>query len=247
MTPTNAYRLRSVLKISSVISAPKPAAGKSRKNDQRLREALVQDAEHDVDHDDGHDQHQPESLERFLERLSGSLEPRGHRRRQRCSGRLLDGIDGVAKRIAGLQVERQVHRRKLSRVAHRERADAHRDIGHGIERNELSIGRPDVEHRQRRRILLKFRRDLQDDLVLIAGRVNLRDLARPVRIEQRRLNLTDGQPERGDPVAVEGDLELRIVQPQIAVDVLDARNLAHRLFEDRRGTVKLGGIRYPAA
>ena len=80
----------------------------------------------------------------------------------------------------------------------------------------LPPGRLHVEHRERRRILLVLRRDLHDHLVLVVRREDLRDLPRAVRRRQRRLDLIDRQAERRDLLAIERDVQLRILDLQIA-------------------------------
>ena len=94
----------------------------ARQDDQRLREALVEDAEHEVDHDDGHQQDQAEAAQRILERLRRALEARRHRGRQRRGRGRLDLRHGIAEREAGLEVERDRHRRQLAGVADAQRA-----------------------------------------------------------------------------------------------------------------------------
>ena len=89
---------RSVLKMSSVSSAPKPAAGSPDRIVKRVDEALVEDAEHDVDHDDRHQQHEAQALHRRLEGLRGALEAGQDGGRQRIEGGGFHGGHGVAER-----------------------------------------------------------------------------------------------------------------------------------------------------
>ena len=109
MMPTKAYKLSSVLKMISVMQRAEARRRQAGQNDQRLREALIQNAEDDVDHDDRHDEHEAETLQRLLKRLRRALEFRGDRRRQCGPGGFLDGVHRIAERMAGFEVERQVH------------------------------------------------------------------------------------------------------------------------------------------
>ena len=204
MMPTNAYRLSSRLEEQQREQRAEARGRQARQNDQRLREALVENAEHDVDHDDRHHEHEAEALQRLLKRLRrrpgiSSMTVAG----SVVAGGFLDGVHRIAERVARLEVERQVHRWKLAGVADRQRPDAGRHRRHRVERDELAARRSHVQHRQRCRILLELRRDLQNDLVLVARRVDLRNLPRAVGVEQRRLHLIHRQAERSDPVAVQ--------------------------------------------
>ena len=51
MIPTNAYTLRSILKMTRVTARRMPRTA-TPKNRDRMNEALVQDPEHDVDDED---------------------------------------------------------------------------------------------------------------------------------------------------------------------------------------------------
>ena len=101
---------------------------------------------------------------------------------------------------------------------------------------------PDVQHRHRGRILLEFRRDLQNHLILIVRRVDLRHLTRAVGVVQRRLHLIHGQAERRNLVAIHRDLDLRVLHLQVAAHVLEAWYFAHLGFEDRRPVIELRGV-----
>ena len=79
-------------------------------------------------------------------------------------------------------------------------------------------------------------------MILIARGVDLRNLPRAVGIEQRRFDLVHGQSKRSDPVAIQADLHLGIVQPEVAVDVFDAVDVPHHLFERRGRAIELCGI-----
>ena len=126
-------------------------------------------------------------------------------------------------------------------------ADRHRsDVGlqprDRLERNQAPGIRPDVQQRHRRRIVLKLRRHLQDDLVLVVRRVDLRHLPRAVGVVQRILDLVRGESQRRDLVAVHVDRDLRVSQQQVAADVLQPRQLPGLFLHQRRVFVQLGGV-----
>src|SRR5436190_23296445 len=85
----------------------------------------------------------------------------------------------------------------------RERAEAWREGGDGVDRHELPGARADVEQGQRRRIPLINRIDLEDDPVLVRGRVDRRHLLRAVGGAERALDLIRRDAERGRLVAVD--------------------------------------------
>src|SRR5262245_37149597 len=208
-----------------------------------MREALVQDAQDDVDDDNRHDQDEPETVQRILERQRRALERGRDRRRQRRGRRRLDFIDRVAERVAGPEVERDRHRRQLPGVADRERPRVGGHGGERVQRDQTAARGPDVEHRHRGGILLEFRRDLQNHLILVVRRVDLRHLTRAVGVVQRRLHLIHGQAERRNLVAVHRYLDLRILHLEIAADVLEAWYFADFGLEDRRPVIELRGVR----
>ena len=126
-------------------------------------------------------------------------------------------------------------------------ADRHRpDVGlqprDRLERNQPPRIRTDVQQRHRRRIVLKLRRHLQDDLVLVVRRVDLRDLSRAVGVVQRVLDLVRRESQRRDLVPVHVDRDLRVLQQQVAADVLQPRQLPDLFLHQRRVLVQLGGV-----
>ena len=105
-----------------------------------------------------------------------------------------------------------------------------------------AVGRPHVEHRQRRRVALVLRRDPHDHLVGVVGRVDLRDLPRSERAEERPLDLIGREPERRHARTVERDVHLRVRELQIARDVHDAGDRLELRLELRRRGVEVVGI-----
>ena len=112
-------------------------------------------------------------------------------------------------------------------------------LGHAVEGNQPAGSISNVEQRQGRRIFLELRGDLQNHLVLIVRRVNLRHLTRAVRVIERRFDLIGRQAQCRQLVAIHVDADLRVLQLQIAVHVLEARQLAQLRFENRRPVVQL--------
>jgi hypothetical protein len=102
------------------------------------------------------------------------------------------------------------------------RTDALLDRGDFGERHYASVRSAEVQHRHRIRIVLKLRRDLHDDLIFVIWRVNRRDLPWTIRRAQGAFDLIDGQPERRNPVAIEGDVQLRIRDLQVAGHIRQA-------------------------
>ena len=79
------------------------------------------------------------------------------------------------------------------------------------------------------------------------GRVDLRDLPRAVGVVERGLDLVHRQAERRHAVAIDVDLDLRVVEAQIAVDVFDAGDLLDLRLEQRRRRDRAPPCRCPAA
>ena len=185
----------------------------------------------------------PEALQRVLERLRRCPGTRGDRRRQRRRGRRLNLVHRIAERKARRQVERDRHRRQLAEVIDLERPDVGLQPGDRLERDRAarrSSGRSSSDIAAGS--LLELRRDPQDHLILIVRRVDLRDLPRAVGVVERVLDLVRGQAERRQLVAVHLDGDLRVLELQVAADVLEARHLPHLVFEHRRPPVQLGGV-----
>ena len=88
----------------------------------------------------------------------------------------------------------------------------------------LPRGRANVQHRQRRRVVLEFRIDLHNHLVLIVWHINRRYLPRCVSVPKRLFDLPGPNALGCDPhgcglVSVNNDLQLRIANLQVAADV----------------------------
>src|SRR5437667_7730348 len=103
----------------------------------------------------------------------------------------------------------------------------------------------DVKSPERRRVLLVFRLHFQNHLILICRRINGGDLPRAESIAKGRLNLLNCQPERRCEFAIDIDINLRGINLQITIDILNRRQVPHLLLKDscvlveNRGTCAL--------
>src|SRR6202012_1248041 len=100
-----------------------------------------------------------------LEGLRGALEIAIDRRRQvYLLLHLLDRLDRLADRVTLRQVERQRHPRELALVVDRERFGFGGDVRKGADGELHPVWRRDEDLRQRARVVLELRQDLEDDL-----------------------------------------------------------------------------------
>jgi hypothetical protein len=97
-----------------------------------VNEALIQDAE---DHEGCEDRRQDQDalpFERLLEHLRGALKAGGDGGRQALVALdALDGVDRLAERVAGREVERDGHGRLLALVVDLQRADRRNELRDG--------------------------------------------------------------------------------------------------------------------
>ena len=184
-----------------------------------------------------------QSLDGALERLRRPLEARLDGRGEGPARQRVHGGDGLPERNAGLQVEGDRHGGELPRVGHREGSGVGRDRAERGEGRELAGGGANVEKPDRAGVRLELRSQLHDDLVLVVGRVDRRDLARAVGRVERVLDLLGSDPEGGRLVPVDNDVDLRVGELQVARHVLDAGDAAHLLLELRRVLVELRRVR----
>ena len=126
--------------------------------------------------------------------------------------------DGAGRRVAGA-AERAADR------ARRGAAAAQRPLRRGCGRPASRLRRRfEIEQRQRGRIVLELRRELEQHFVLVHRRVDRRHPARPVGVVERALDLVRRHAERRRLVAVDLDVDLRAGDLEIARQVLDARS-----------------------
>ena len=79
-----------------------------------------------------------------------------------------------------------------------------------------------------------MRLQFHDDAVFVVGRVDGGDLPGAVGGVQRIFHLLRGHSKRGGLIAVNHHVDLRVLDLQIAVDVLQAGKLPQFLLEGRR-------------
>src|SRR5882762_2469724 len=109
-----------------------------------MDEAFVENAEHQVDDQDGHYQQHPESAERRLERLRGSLEAGRDAIRQDRAREFFDFAESFAERNAGSDVERNCCRGKLPRMIDLQWPERSCELDQGIEWHQLPARRTHV-------------------------------------------------------------------------------------------------------
>src|SRR5580704_11654137 len=110
---------------------------------------------------------------------------------------------------------------------------------HGRKRHQLAGGRAYERLRQAFGILLVFRIELQNDRVVVAGRIDRGDLSRPVRVIQGGADLLRGEAERRRLLLVDVEDGLRAPDLQIRGYVLQARQLANGGIDQRREAEQL--------
>ena len=214
----------------------------------------------------------PWPFSEFLEHLRGALEAGRDRRRQvRIALDLLDGVDRLAERISRRQVERDGHRRLLALVVDQQRPDRLHGLGHRGERDRLPRGNPASGHararararrsaggrpagvglhvdlRQARRIGAEFRLGLEDDLVVVARRVDRRHLAGAEGVEQLLPDLVDGDAVDRRLLAVDLDHDLRVGDVEVGGDVEQPGKLGDLVAQLRRKPVERRRCRSIAA
>src|SRR5262249_7529490 len=144
---------------------------------------------------------------------------------------LIDEASRIAKSDARLEVEADGDRGKLSEVIHSQRTDVRHQLGDSIERNKFPGARAYVESRQPRWVILILGKQFEDDVVLVARRIDGADLPVSVGGVKRVRDLIGRDAERVGFVAVDPHIELRILHLKIAGDVLQLRERAQSGFE----------------
>ena len=124
-------------------------------------------------------------------------------------------------------------------MVHGERPQALVDAGDGRERHEFAAGRADIEHGKRIRACLILRFDLGDHPVLVSGRVDGGYLPFAIGGRQRVLNLIRRDSKRRRFGPVDPHVHLRVLDLEVGVDVLQARQRAHLGQEVVRDRVQL--------
>ena len=137
-----------------------------------------------------------------------------------------DRIFRIAERHAGREVERDRNRGQLAGMIDAQRPEARFQPRHRVQRHQLAAGGLHVEHRERLRPQLELRQQFHDDLVRVAGRIDRRDLPRAVRVVQGQFDLRRRNAQRRGLVAINLHIDLRVLQPQVARDILESRQRA---------------------
>ena len=119
------------------------------------------------------------------------------------------------------------------------RADAVGELRHGVERHQRTARGTHVEQRQRRRIGLVARRELQDHEVLVGRGIDGRDLARAVGVVERHLDRLRRDAERGGLLALDLHRDLGARDLQVARHVEQAGQRAQLLLDERRPVIEL--------
>src|SRR5579859_6256665 len=185
------------------------AGGRQRgKNRDGVDEAFVKDAEDDINGDEsGEDEHGLIG-ERILERSRGALKLSLNARRQIQIGfGGVDGIDGVAERGVGRQVERKSDDGKLALMIQGERGGIGFDASEGGKRNLRAVGGVDVNILERIGILLELRVHFHDDVILIELRVNRGDLALAEGVVQGVVDVGGKNANARGGIAIDDDVE----------------------------------------
>src|SRR5580704_10395608 len=215
--------------------------GQRGEDRQRMDVALVKHAENDIDdHQRGRDQHRLVG-QRGLERLRIALEAADQRRRHAdLVGGALNGVDRLAERDAGRQVERQGHRRELPGMGDQERPDV-LGVGfdQGRQRHELSAARrADVDLIERAHIALQRWQHFENEVIGIVGEI-LRHLALAERIVERVVDELRLDAETGRRIAIDVDGELRRRVLRVACHVSQLRHGLELGQELRRPDIEL--------
>ena len=188
-------------------------------------EALVEDAEHDIHGEQrGGDQDRLRG-QRILELLRRSLERSLQRRRLvHRTFDVLDRLHGLAERDAGREVERHRHGGELTLVVDRDRAGHRLQRGKLADRHHRGPQPVHVELAQRRDILLEAPFDLDDDMVGVERRVDLRDEGLAVGVREGLLDGGHVHAGARRRVAVDVDHQGRAAGLLVAGDILQLRH-----------------------
>ena len=94
---------------------------------------------------------------------------------------------------------------------------------------------------------MELRIELEDNLILIVRRIDRRDLPGRISAPKRFLDLALRDPLSGNAharsfVPVQNDLELRILELQVAADIAKISHRAQPFLELRRGAIELGCV-----
>src|ERR1019366_2620652 len=122
---------------------------------------------------------------------------------------------------------------------HRQGTNGRYQLRDGVERNHFPSAGADVEKGKLVRIVLEFRQQFYDDVVLIVGRVYGADLAGTVRGIESIGNLSRRQSQCVRFIVVDFHGELRVLDLQVAGNILQLRKCAESTLQLGRILVEL--------
>ena len=133
-------------------------------------------------------------------------------------------------------------RRQRDRGAGRDAVSVHAGAGPGPSSAPTGHVGLHEDVLQLRRIGLKPRLALEDDLIIVGRRVNARHLARAEGVEQLLTDLVDSDAVDGRHFAVHFDRHLRILDVEIGGDVAQPLDLGDPVAQFRRHVVEELGV-----
>ena len=205
-----------------------------------MDEALIENAQHDIDDDERRQQQDRRAAGRALIGLRGTLERRLHGLRHAdLALHAADRRDGVAERIAGREVEGDRDRRQLPLMVDAERHRPVGDLRHCGQRHQRPVLRGHIEPRQRRRVGLVLRQELEDHLIGVRRSVDLGDLLAAERRAQRGFDRRRRDPQRRGAVAIDIHVQRRRGKLQVGRDLREARRLGQRVHQLGGGLLQL--------
>ena len=188
--------------------------------------------EHQVDEGEREQERDVQAGRGFLElaRLAGEIGLR--RRGQHPGGGSLQISERVAERVARRDGRSQRGRAQLVEVIELLGRDALRDRDDVVHRDHQAVVVAHVDRRQIVRIAPVDVRDLHDHVVLLAAALEAGHLTAAEHGLERAPHGVDLEADVGDLLAVEVDLELRLVELEIGVEV-DHAGIVARLGQQR--------------
>src|SRR5467141_466874 len=205
--------------------------------------AFVENAENDVDGNQGSQDQDGLIGQRLEEGRRGALE-RGldagwHVQFQL---RAVDGVDRVAERGIGGQIERESDDRKLALMIECEGGGAGLETRKRAERDLCAIGRLYVNVFQRIGILLELRIDFHDHVILVELGKNCGDLALAKGIVERIVNVGRKNAEARGGVAIDRERSEQALVQLVAGDVAEFGERFQFVDEARSPVSELLGI-----
>ena len=159
-------------------------------------------------------------------------------------GRFLDLVEVAwPEGSARPQAEGDGDRGQLARVRDTLRSGVLLQPRHGAQRHHLPGVRFEIDHLQPVGVLLKLRQHFEQYLVLVGGGIDGGGILRAEGVVERRGNLVPVQVQGGGAVAIEDDVDLRVLDLQVAVDFQQSRQAGDNALQFGGFRVKLLGVR----